>query len=251
MIAALRRAFVLTALLLASPVANGDTLKPLSVAVGLSLPPYIIADERRGMEYDIVREALAASGYELVPVFMDFGDVLQAIENGEVDAAMTYPGGLDSASALSQAHIVYHNHAMTLASRGIVVDTIADLAGKSVMAFQNARAFLSDPYNATVDRSAVYTEVPDQSMQNLALFQGDVEVVIADINIFNWFAHDPRVTSGADTGQAVAYHAIFPPTPYHVAFQDPAIRDAFDTALSAMKQDGRYDAVIARYDGVQ
>lgn len=247
----LRHILLFASALFVPHVALSDDLKPLNVAVGLSLPPYVIAEERRGMEYDIVREALADAGYELVPVFMDFGDVPGAMSNQQVDAAMTFPGDLHIASTLSQVHITYHNQAMTLAARGLEIDTTSDLAGKSVIAFQNARSYLPDPYRETAESSTVYSEVPEQYLQNLGLFTGDFEVAVADINIFNWFTDDPRVTSASDSDQVIAYHDIFPPTPYHVAFQDHRIRDAFDVALTAMKESGRYQEIIASYGGVQ
>ncbi len=251
MISKLRRLLLLVAVLFAPGAVSGDDLKPLNVAVGLSLPPYVIADERRGMEYDIVREALADAGYELVPVFMDFGDVLGAMSDQKVDVAMTYPGDLHVSATLSQVHIIYHNQAMTLASRAMEIDAIGDLAGKSVIAFQNARSYLPDPYRATVESSTVYSEVPEQYLQNLGLFTGDFDVAVADINIFNWYTDDPRVTAASDADQAVTYHDIFPPTPYHVAFQDHHIRDAFDVALTAMKESGRYGEIIDSYGGIQ
>ena len=231
--------------------AFSNDLKPITVAVGLSLPPYIIADERRGMEYDIVREALAGAGYELVPVFMNFGDVFAAMSDHKVDAAMTYPGDIDTASKLSQVHIVYYNQAMTLASRDLEIKSINDLADKSVIAFQNALGFLPHPYRQAVGSSTVYIEVPEQHLQNIGLLNGDFDVAVADVNIFNWFADDPRVTSATDSSQEITFHAIFPLSPYHVAFQDGRIRDAFDVALTAMKESGSYQEIIDNYGGVQ
>ena len=107
------------------------------------------------MEYDIMRGALADVGCELVPVFMDFGDVLGAMANQQVDDAMTLPGDLNIPSTLSQVHITYHNQAMTLAARGLEIDTSGDLARKQVIAFQNTRSYLPDPYQETVGSSTV------------------------------------------------------------------------------------------------
>ncbi|MBT7615623.1 MAG: transporter substrate-binding domain-containing protein, partial [Rhodospirillaceae bacterium] len=107
-------------------------------------------------------------------------------------------------------------------------------------------ALPAGPYRDAVADNPDYAEVAEQYRQNLALFTGEVEVAVADINIFNWFSHDSRVTSAYD-----ADHAIFPPTPYHVAFISDGARDAFDQALEAMKASGRYDEIIAAYGGVQ
>ncbi len=235
--------------LASAQTASAQDLEPISVAVGLSLPPYVIADERRGMEYDIVREALADAGYRMEPVFMEFGDVPEALARGDVDAAMTMSERAPSNAALSEVAIVYRNYAVTLEESGVAIGSIEDLADHSVMAFQNARLHLPDPYRAVADGNPGYGEVAEQYRQNLALFTGEVEVVVADINIFNWFTDDPRVASMADARQPVALHAIFPPTVYRVGFRDEAARDAFDAALAALRASGRYDAIVESYGG--
>ena len=51
----------------------------LLIAALLFVLPLASAGERRGMEYDIVREALADAGYELVPVFVVVGEAPSAI----------------------------------------------------------------------------------------------------------------------------------------------------------------------------
>lgn len=239
----------LAGLVFLAPAAPAQDLEPITVAVGLSMPPYVIADERRGMEYEIVRDALADAGYDMEPVFMELGAVPEALARGEVDAAMTISPDANPGAALSDIAIVYRNQAITLAEHNIAIDTIEDLADHSVMAFQNARLYLPDPYRAVADGNPAYSEVAEQYRQNLALFAGEVEVVVADINIFNWFTDDPRVTSMADTKRPVTRHSIFPPTSYRVGFRDEATRDAFDVALAALRASGRYDAIIESYGG--
>lgn len=246
-----RVVLLIAALLLALPLARADELQPMRVAIGLSLPPYVMADERRGMEYDIVREALADAGFELVPVFVDFGEVPGAIASGKADAAMTVTAATVPDHPLSAPHIVYRNAAMTLASRHLTVETIADLSGFSVLAFQKATDYLPAAYAEAVAGKADYSETAEQVRQPEALFLGEVEVVVADINIFNWFRNDPRVRADADSTQEVTVHAIFAPTPYQVAFGDAADRDAFDAALAALRDSGRYGAIIAAYGGVE
>lgn len=233
----LRLISFLAGLVFLAPAAPAQDLEPIRVAVGLSMPPYVIADERRGMEYDIVRDALADAGYVMEPVFMELGAVPEALARGEVDAAMTVSPDANPGAALSEVAIVYRNQAMTLTARS------------SVMAFQNARLYLPDPYRAVADGNPLYSEVAEQYRQNLALFTGEVEVVVADINIFNWFTDDPRVTSMADTQQPVTRHKIFPPTSYRVGFRDEATRDAFDVALAALRASGRYDTIVESYGG--
>lgn len=74
-----------------------------------------------------------------------------------------------------------------------------------------------------------------------------VEVVVADRNIFQWYNRDARVTQAVDATQPVTYHNIFAPTGYHLAFRDVTVRDAVNDALTTLKTSGRYDAVIEQY----
>lgn len=221
----------------------------ITVAVGRSLPPYIIVDEWRGLEYDIVREALAAEGHTVKPRFMAFARVVKELESGQADAAMTMRPDSGIKAFYSESHITYRNYAITLASRKITVDSVTDLAGKSVMAFQNAALYLGPAYRAVVDASPHYREEAHQALQPTMLFLGRVDVVVADRFIFGWFAADPEVRAKVDTTQAVRFHPIFPPTDYHVAFRDAALRDSFNAGLKKLRENGIYGKIVARYSG--
>ena len=50
-----------------------------------------------------------------------------------------------------------------------------------------------------------------------------------------------------DTGQAVRFHPIFPPTEYFVAFRDKALRDSFNRGLKRLRDSGEYRRIEARY----
>jgi ABC-type amino acid transport/signal transduction systems, periplasmic component/domain len=240
------RRLALLAVLLAAPSARADEVV---MAIGRSLPPYVIADEWRGLEYDVVREALALEGHTLQPRFMAFARVLKEMETAQVDAAMTMRPDSGIRAFYSASHVTYRNYAITLASRRVVVDGIGDLAGKSVMAFQNAALYLGPEYRAVVEASPHYREEARQALQPTMLFLGRIDVVVADRFIFGWFAGDPEVKAKVDTTQAVRFHPVFPPTDYHVAFRDAALRDSFDRGLKKLRESGTYDKIVARYSG--
>jgi polar amino acid transport system substrate-binding protein len=115
---------------------------------------------------------------------------------------------------------------------------------------ERAREILGPDFASATQGPGKYTEVAEQYHQNVALFSGNVEVVIADINIFRWYNRDPRVTADVDVSQKVSYHKIFPPTPYRMAFRDADVRNAFDRALAKLKSSGRYQELIDSYGGV-
>lgn len=235
---------VLLALLLAPLPAAA---REVSVAVGLSLPPYVLEAEQRGMELDIVREVLALKGHTLRPVFLPFARVVTEMARGGVDAAITINPESGVEACYSDSHIVYRNYAMTLADSGLKIASIGDLADKSVISFQNSRAYLGPEFKAAVDGNPQFREEAVQATQAVLLYSRRIQVVVADKNIFNWYSQSPEVKAKVDTSQPVAYHEIFPPTRYMVAFRDRGMCDEFNQALKALKASGAYAAIVARY----
>jgi polar amino acid transport system substrate-binding protein len=244
-----RRALLLSAAALfgSRPSAAAARGEPLVVAVGLSLPPYVIPDQRRGMEYDIVKEALALVGYELVPKFVDFGDGPRLLREGYVDGAMTILPASGVDAFYSATYITYHNQAMTLTSRSLRITSVEDLAGKTVLAFENARQYLGPAFARVIADNPGYREVAEQYRQNLELLGGKVDVVVADRNIFQWYARDPRVTRASSARQPITYHDIFAPTRYTIGFRYAVVRDAFDGGLGRLEASGRRDAILRAY----
>jgi polar amino acid transport system substrate-binding protein len=234
---------LLLALLAVTPAQAAEVV----MAVGRSLPPYVIVDEWRGLEYDVVREALALEGHTLTPRFVSFARVVRELEGGMVDAAMTMRPDSGVKAHYSDSHVTYRNYAITLASRNLTIKSINDLGGKSVLAFQNASLYLGPAYKAVADANPHYREEARQVMQPILLFMGRVDVVVADRFIFGWFAHDPEARGKVDTGQGLRFHPIFPATDYHVAFRDPALRDSFNRGLKKLRDNGTYARIVERY----
>lgn len=240
----MRRLLCLMLSLLAPlPVAAAEVV----MAVGRSIPPYVIVDEWRGLEYDIVREALAAEGHTLTPRFESFARLVKELESGLVDAAMTMRPDSGVKAHYSNSVVTYRNVAITLASRNLTIARIEDLGDKSVLAFQNATIYLGPAFKAMAASNPRYREEARQMVQPMQLFLGRVDVVVADRFIFGWFASDPEVRAKADTGQALRIHPLFATTDYQVAFRDPALRDSFNRGLRTVRENGTYDRIIQRY----
>ena len=237
--------FLLAAVIVSHP--RPALADEVSVVIGFSLPPYVIADENRGMEYDIVREALALEGHAMVPQYVPLGRVVKVMEAGRADAALTQRVETGLAANFSDVYIVYRNYAITLASRDLKIDRVEDLAGKSILAFQNATIYLGPAFKTVVAGNPTYREEAKQISQPILLFLGRIDVVVADRNIFSWFAHAPEVAGKVDTTQAVRYHPLFPPTEYRMAFRDAVLRDSFNRGLASLRESGEYARIVARY----
>lgn len=236
---------ILCLLLTAGPVQARDVL----MAVGRSLPPYVIVDEWRGLEYDIVREALAVEGHTLKPHFTTFARVVRELESGGADAAMTMRPDSGVRACYSDVHISYRNYAISLAKNNLTIKTVRDLTDRSVLAFQNASLYLGDAYREMAERNPAYREDAQQSLQPIMLFLERVDVVVADRNIFAWFADQPEVKSRVSTTAALRFHPIFPQTDYRVAFKDKVLCDSFNRGLKKIRENGLYDKISLRYRG--
>lgn len=217
------------------------------MAVGRSLPPYVIVEDWTGLEYDIVRQSLAVEGHTIKPRLMAFARVVKEMEAGLADAAMTMRPDSGVTACYSDSHVTYRNYAITLAGRDLAISSLQDLAGKSVVAFQNASLYLGPEYKAATAASPAYREEAKQAVQPLLLFSGRTDVVVADRFIFGWFAADAEVAAKVDTRQPVRLHAIFPPTDYHVAFRDKTLCDSFNRGLKQLRDNGEYARITQRY----
>ncbi|WP_374352693.1 substrate-binding periplasmic protein [Chitinimonas sp.] len=220
--------------------------KEIKVAVGLSLPPYVIQKSNSGMELDVVAQALADAGHSMKPVYLPFARVPLAMQDAEVDAAITVQESSGIKAAFSDSHITYQNFAISLGKNAFKIEGVADLAKHSVAAFQNAKLYLGVPFSVMAGTNKAYAEHAEQVKQNKLLYTGRVDVVVGDRNIFKYFNNEAK-QEGIDVSQPVVYHEIFPPTYYKVAFRDSAVRDGFNAALKKMRSDGRYEAIMKKY----
>lgn len=215
------------------------------VAVGMALPPYILQATNSGMELDIAREALALKGHTITPVYLPFARVGRALTSKNVDAALTTNEGAGLENVyLSNSHIRYQNVAVSLREQGLKLSDVADLAGYSVFAFQNATRYLGKAFADMAANSSHYFEKANQAIQIKMLFSERIDLIVLDINIFKYYRQNE---TEIDTSAPVTIHTLFPPTFYKVSFLDEDLRDQFNDGLAELRRTGKYDEIIGRY----
>ncbi len=217
----------------------------LKIAVGLALPPYVLHQTNKGIEVDIVREALAIKGYQIAPIYLPFARVPIELTDKRVDAAMT----VNESSGLtkvfySDSHITYQNVAISLASNQFTIHDVSSLGNRSIIAFQGATKYLGETFLTMTKSNDRYRELAKQNKQITLLFSGRVETVVMDINIFKYFRREEK---SVDTSSAVSIHEVFPPSHYKMAFLNKDIRDDFNAGLILLKSSGKYENIISRY----
>lgn len=215
------------------------------VGMGLTKPPYIFESGSDGIEVEIAEQALAAAGYKMIPLQFPPARGLGLLRAGRIDALLGIDEGIGGNDYISDPYIVYRNVAVTLANRRIDLKRIEDLANYSVAGFQNASTILGARFRAVTAGHADYKEYPQQIIQDKLLYTGRVDVVVGDRLIFRYFSK--HLESSIDTGQAVTFHDIFPPSPRKVAFRDPVLRDRFNAGLKTIRRNGVYDGILKKY----
>jgi len=219
--------------------------KPIELVTGLSKPPFVLEETNDGMQLDLIREAFSLSDINVKFIHMPLGRNITGFQRWDVEGVITLPIGYEHPGMFtSKPYIIYQNVAVSLTSSKFNINTLADLSGKSVAAFQNAKKFLGEEYKKTLAYSLDYREVADQSKQIAMLFSRQTEVIILDVNIFRYFMRENRAGM---YNKPFNIHYIFNERPYVAGFKTEAIRDKFDQGIQALRGNGRYKAILDKY----
>jgi polar amino acid transport system substrate-binding protein len=220
--------------------------KQVTALAGLALTPYIIQDRDCGIEVDILRQALALSGYTVKLEYVPFARVPVSIRNREADCALT----INEASGIpgvfySRSHVRYQNVAIALRSSHLRIASMMDLKRYKVIAFQEATSYLGPAFRevATADGTG-YSEMANQDTQVKMLFSGRTDVVVMDINIFKYIRQAIR---DVDVSPDVDIFPVFKPTRYKIGFIDPALCDRFNEGLARLRASGKYNLILKHY----
>lgn len=237
------RLLVLGCMVLAAVPASAKELK---IIFSQYTPPYVFEDGT-GIVVDIVREALATAGHTIKPVYVPIGRGFKMFADRQVDGTTIIQESSGLKAEYSANFMQYHNRAFALKARGLSLRSLDDLRGRSVIAFQNADKYLGEAFAQRVAGQPGYKEMAQQEAQTQMLLLGRADVAVMDEAIFRYY-QQKLVAEGKvrKDAEPVAFE-LFAPTPYKAAFNDPALRDAFDKGIAKLRKNGRYDAIYRKY----
>lgn len=220
--------------------------KPITVAVSPSLPPYVFTDGDTGLQLEIIKSAFKSQGVtDLDIVYMSNKRAEYSLEQLEVDVAVNYAGTRVNDIYPSQSLLSYQNIAVSLAKNSFKINTVYDLLGKSVLAFQNATAFLPQPYETITRKLNHYEEVVNQEAQVDHLMKEWVEVIVLEKRVFLYYlkqyekSHDSKL---------VRIHPVFSKAARPAYFSSKVLQEVFDMGLAHIIASGEYSAIMA-FDG--
>lgn len=245
-LAALKSLIVAVPLVLAGLPADAGA-REVRVAFGTTREPFVFAGKNRGIEVEIVRTVLRRLGHELVPVYVPNARIAHAFESRLVDVATTSQPQPGAVGYFSEPYISFENVAITLSSRKIKLESLADLGKLKVAAFQKASEFLGEDYKRAVAGRADYREIADHMAQNRLLYRGGADAIVLERHVFEYQNKLLASSRFAEKPQPVDIHRLFPPTLYRMRFHDMALRDEFDLEFAAITQLGIPEAITRKY----
>jgi ABC-type amino acid transport substrate-binding protein len=167
------------------------------------------------------------------------------LNDGSIDAAANIFKLSDVKGYLSERAFRFTDVAVTLKSRNIVIKTLSDLRGRSLITYQGAKHFLGEEFGKAAETCSEYTEIGEPTVQAQMIARGRADVSIGDIYIF---LHSLRTWSdGKFTPEQFDIHRLFPDMYSHVGFRDKSVCDDFNRALKEIMKNGRYEAVYKNY----
>lgn len=221
--------------------------RELSVAIGFSLGPYAISNGR-GVIIDVTRQIFEDTGSAVRFTYMSNAEAQEAFKKGLFDAVA--PTRAERGKFFySDPVVVFNNSAISLKKSNIKINGIPDLAKYRVAAFSGASQFLGSKFYEAVLNNEKYIEVANQETQLTMLYRGDVDIVIADNKIFQFYLKKLLKNGVVSPENSAAHqiHDVFPASVYVVGFHDNNVCNNFNKGLKQLKDSGRYDAILEKY----
>jgi polar amino acid transport system substrate-binding protein len=229
-------------------LATSAPARDLRVAFGQEKAPYLwVEDEQvKGIEYDIVAAALASSGDRLVPLTLPNRRVTIALTSENFDVVTGMQMNQAGEAFYSDEYLTYANFAITRKAQHIKLAGLADLLRNSVAIWQNAWEDLDlGRLRPGGPNGLDYTEFTSQYRQSKFFWVGRCDVNVIDRNIFLWYSR--QLAGELDTTAELEFHNILPVLRVRAAFRERSDRDAFNAGLKAIRVNGNYGRIYAKY----
>ena len=232
-------------------LASNASSSELVIGFSLDTPPFVMDAASSGISVEIVSASLKLKGYTLTPRQMSYAQLADAVVDGRVDAA-TMVVETNNGTYFSDNYITFRNFAITMKSAGLQINEVADLKGKSIVAWENAYKVLGPEFKSLFSPTGEaayrkkYREIPDQKDQVEMFWRDEAEVIVIDKSVMAWFTKE--LAEKLDVSAALEYHPIFgSATHYRVNFKNKKVRDDFNEGLEAIRLDGEDQGIYDKY----
>lgn len=228
-------------------ISTGANSEVWSVATDKSFAPYTYQNAQgkpAGIHYDIVDSAMKKMGQDYNLESYPWARIVDTTDRAEVDFSFSWagkPARFEKYIMIGPLHRGRNVFAKLSSNTDISYDKLEDLKGLkigTVRGYSYATAFDEANY-LTKDSSNT-----DNSALIKKLMSGRVDIIIGDENVLNAekkkLGISAEITYLPKAVKEVDRYAAFPKT-------NPEKAKKFATALEAIKADGTYEAILAKY----
>lgn len=223
----------------------------VQIGCSLSIPPYVIPNNDRGIMLDLLRRSLANADLTLQLEYNSNHSNADGFNQGRLDGlCVTNQQATPSAFFASLPLVSFQNVAISLEERSLPLSTISDLRHYRVQGFSLARQMLPAEFSTAVSAAPLYLEQGDQIEQVRALFAGEADVIVMEKTVFRYFLSQLRRQNptAAAASKPYRYAELFPHTDYYPAFRTATLRDQFDQGFQQLRASGEEQRIIQSYE---
>ena len=223
------------------------TAGELHMATNAAFPPYeMVADDGsfEGIDVEIAGAIAEKLGLKLVVDDMDFGSIITAVQTGKEDIAMA---GLTVTDERKENVDFTDSYAtgvqVVIVTEDSDIASIDDLEGKQIGCQESTTGYIycSDtPENGGYGEENV-TAFPNGANAVQALISGKVDCVVIDSQPAQEFVKQNEGLKILDTEFVTEDYAI------GVSKDNTALRDAVNTALKELIDDGTVQSILDKY----
>lgn len=242
---------------LASPTpAPAAQISVVTVGIDPAFEPFVFTRDGKlaGFDVDLLNAMAAAGDFEVAYVVAPFDEVLDGLQSGKFDAAISAITVTEERKTLvdftapyfesGKAPVSFYNPGQGIAIRTdntTITGTESLVAGVRVGVKRGTTGAAFAAENTAVE----LVEFADSPEAIAALVAGELDAVIVDIPVIvDYIKRNPtagiRVTGGPVTEEAYAIA---------VNKAKPAVRELLDAALLKVQESGAYDQIYNRWFG--
>lgn len=194
--------------------------------------------EITGLDYEIVKTILQREGIEAEFELYSYSRLLKLFSEKKLDMAspvgVPYPGAF-----YSQPYFTVLDVVVTKSTSPLSINSLKDLEGKTIVAYQQASEVLGPDFAATV-KKAHYLEEADRVQQFELLMNDRVQLMIGDTKVLAYYANKHYGAGSIKT------HQILPPVDYPAAFWSSELQAKFNSGLLHLTESGEFDRIHAK-----
>lgn len=228
-------------------LAPAHAAKNLKVVFGVYRPPYVYDMKNEGLDFEITMAALAKKDYKITAMHSPNQRAHQEILQKKVDGVIGVPKEGSGSLCYTEPILFYDNVAISKAKDKVVLNKVGDLKEYNFLAFSDAHRYLGSEYAELVKGMKRDTDIANQQTQVKLFWNGKVQVVVLDLNIFRHY----QKTLGKEmkSTDEVVIHRLFPneSNARVAAFRDSKVCDDFNQGLREIKADGTFQKILDKY----